>query len=126
MSLVLLRTPKEGVVEFSKDQKVTFSFSTIASVVASLAAVWVFASPIISTALADKIDDKLEPLTVAFEITMTSTIHNLRNAITALEFKRDMCAGEANCWTIRDAQDLTSTRADLTAAESALKRLKRP
>jgi hypothetical protein len=122
-------------LKLSKDQTITVSWSTLVSVVGSLAAVWGFAGPIAGQAvkgqIREQIQEEIKPLkaaqtalTNAQIITISTTVRNLQNAIAALEFKRDMCVGSADCWTVRDAQDLTAARADLVAAEAALKALR--
>lgn len=104
------------------------SMSTIVSIIGSLGAVWAFAAPIAGQAIKGQIETQIkkeiEPLLQAQIITIQATVRNLRNGIAALEFKRDMCVGLPNCWTLRDAEDLTSARADLVAAEEALKALR--
>ena len=110
-------------IKMTKDQGWTVSFSTLTSIVGSLGAMWVFAAPIAQNALAGEIEKYLQPMQAAQVITITATVKNLRNQISALEFKRDMCGG-SDCWTVRDAQDLSAARDDLKAAEDALRSLK--
>jgi hypothetical protein len=121
-------------MKLTKEQTITLSWSTVVSIAGSLGAVWAFAAPIAGQALRDQIQTEiakeLKPLKATQEamqaaqiITISATVRNLENAITALEYKRDMCM-EAECWTIRDAQDLTSARNDLRAAQDALKALR--
>lgn len=121
-------------MKLSREQTITLSWSTVVSVVGSLGAVWAFAAPIAGQALKDQIERQIEQqiaplkesqaaMRAAQIITISATVRNLENAIVALEFKRDMCAGD-DCWTIRDAQDLTSARNDLRAAEAALRALR--
>jgi len=112
-------------MKLTKDQTLTVSWSTLVSVVGSLGAVWVFAAPIAGQAIKGQIQEEIKPLQDAQIITITATVRNLQKAIVALEFKRDMCGGNIDgCWTLRDAEDLTSVRADLVAAESALRALR--
>lgn len=107
-----------------KDKTFTISWSAITSIAGSLVAVWAFGGPIIESALAQEIKDQVEPLSDAFEVVMAQNIRNLRNSIAAMEFKREMCVGTPNCWTVRDAQDLTNAEAELRTAESALTKLR--
>ncbi len=118
----------------SKNQTITVSWSTLASIVASLVAVWGFGSPIIQNVMAGEIErqitkqiapinDKIATQTTAQIITISSTVNNLKKQIAALEFKKDMCAG-ASCWTLRDAEDLQGAREDIVAAQKALNALK--
>lgn len=116
-------------MKLSKDQTITVSWSTISSLVVSLAAVWGFGSAIVQKALAGEIQEQiakqLAPQTAASIVTLSATVKNLRTSITALEFKKDMCGGRIDgCWTVRDAGDLDAAKIDLKAAEDALKLLK--
>lgn len=122
-------------MKMTKDQGLTISASTIVSIVGSLGAVWAFAAPIAQKALAGEIEtqleQKLKPIRdsqaaqqAANIITTSSTVRNLQNSITALEFKRDTCAPKPDCWTVRDAQDLQGAKSDLIAAEAALRALR--
>lgn len=108
----------------TKDQTVTISWATLVSVFGSLGAVWAFAAPLAGDAIDKKIEQQIRPIQEAQIITISATVRNLQKAIVALEFKRDMCAGVPECWAIRDAEDLTSLRADLIAAEAALRGLR--
>lgn len=114
-------------MKISRDQAFTISWSTLASIAGSLAAVWAFAAPIAQKALAGEIKDQIQqqvaPLNAAQIITITANIKNLQKQIAALEFKKDMCAG-TGCWTLRDAEDLQAAREDLVAAQKALTALK--
>jgi hypothetical protein len=111
-------------VLINKDRGITVSISTVGSVAAALVSVWAFGGPLVEKALAGEVQKQIAPIASAFEVTMSTSIRNLRNSITALEFKRDMCGNAPDCWTIRDAQDLTAARADLRAAEIALSGLR--
>lgn len=111
-------------MKLSKDQTITVSWSTIASMAGSLAAVWAFSAPIVEKALAQEIKQQIEPIASSFEVIIQQNVRSLRNTIAALEFKRDMCGTEPNCWTVRDAQDLANARDDLRAAEAALSGIK--
>lgn len=115
-------------MKLTKDQTVTVSWSTLVSVVGSLVAVWTFAAPIAGQAIKGQVQDQIrqeiKPLHDAQIITITATVRNLEKAIVAMEFKRDMCANAPNCWTIRDAEDLTAARTDLVAAQAALRALR--
>ena len=114
-------------IKLSRDQTITVSWATIASIATSLVAVWGFGSAIVQKAMAgeikEQISQQIAPLNIAQVITITATVKNLQKQISALEFKKEMCAG-ALCWTLRDAEDLTAARDDLVAAQSALKALK--
>lgn len=110
-------------MKLSREQTITLSWSTLAAIASSVMGLWAFAGPIAGQALKDQIKQEIEPLMTAQIITISTTVRNLRNAIAALEFKREMCAG-ASCWTIRDAEDLAAARADLAAAEAALRALR--
>jgi hypothetical protein len=115
-------------INMTKDQGITVSVSTLASIAATLGSIWLFAAPIAETALAGEIEKQLEqkikPIQDANIITITATVRNLQNAIIALEFKRDMCGASPDCWTVRDAGDLQAARNDLSAAQAALTALK--
>lgn len=123
-------------LKLTKDQTITLSWSTLVSVVGSLGAVWAFAAPIAGQAIKgqikEQIQQEIKPLQdaqVAMKaaqiITISATVRNLQNAIVALEFKRDMCGSMPECWTVRDAQDLTGARNDLVAAQAALEALRK-
>lgn len=112
------------MVKGIKENASTLSLASVVSVICALGAVWATARPIVSTVLAQEVEKQIQPLADAFEITMSTTIRNLRSSIAAMEFKRDMCAGAPDCWTVRDAQELAAVRADLAAAEQALSRLR--
>ncbi len=120
-------------MRLSKDQTITVSWATLASIATSLIAVWGFGSSIVQKAVAGEIKDEiakqLEPIqkqisaqTSANIVSLGATVKNLRASITALRFKKEMCAG-TSCWTLRDASDLEAAENDLKAAESALKLL---
>jgi hypothetical protein len=115
---------REGkALKISKDQTITVSVSSIVSVVAGLGSVWMFAGPIAERALAGEIQEQIAPLTDAFTLILTQNIANQRAAITAMRFKRDMCAGAVECWTLRDAQDLDAAERTLRSMEQALERM---
>jgi hypothetical protein len=107
-------------MRLSKDTTINVSVSTIVSVVGSIAAMWAFAAPIAQRAMAGEIKDQIAPLSDAFQVLLIQQIQNQRNSITAMEFKRDMCSGVADCWTLRDAQDLDAARNTLSAMQMAL------
>jgi len=111
-------------IKLSRDQTITVSWSTLASIVGSLTAVWMFAGPLAESALAGEIAKQVAPLTTAQVITITATVKNLQKQIAALEFKRDMCRG-SDCWSVRDQEDLASAKDDLVAAQAALTALKK-
>lgn len=121
-------------MKLSRDATITISWSTLASIAASLAAVWGFGSGIVQRAVAGEIkteiENQLKPIqaqisnqTAAQVVSLGATVKNLRNQITALEFKRDTCR-LPDCWTVRDAGDLDAAKIDLKAAEDALRALR--
>jgi hypothetical protein len=111
----------------TREQTATISLSLVGSFVTAVIAIWSFAAPIAQKAMAGEIKDQimmqLAPINAAQTITITATVKNLQKQISALEFKKEMCAG-ASCWTLRDAEDLSSAREDLVAAQAALRALK--
>lgn len=112
-------------MKLDRNQTITLSWSTLTSIVGSLGAVWAFGAPIVNSALAGEITDQMTPLKNAFVITLEQNVRNLRNAVTAMEFKRDTCTPKPECWTLRDAQELVAIQTDLAAAEMALSGLKK-
>jgi hypothetical protein len=101
------------------------SLTTVVTVIVAVATAYPTARAVLAQEIKDQIKQEIKPLQDAQIITISATVRNLRNAIVALEFKRDMCGGNVDgCWTLRDAEDLTSVRVDLTAAEAALKALR--
>lgn len=110
-------------MNISKDQKITISISTIVAIFGSLAATVAGVKPFIETALAGEIKEQIQPLTDAFQIILLQSIESKQNAITAMEFKRDMCAGAPGCWTLRDAQDLKAEQDALAAMRASLGKL---
>lgn len=121
-------------IRLSKDQTITVSWATLASITAALASVWGFGAPIVQKAMAgevkEEITKQLEPIqrqisaqTAANIVSLNSTVKNLKAAILALAFKKDMCGGVPGCWTLRDAGDLDAAANDLKAAEDALRLL---
>lgn len=118
-------------IRMSKEQTWTVSWSSLVSVATALTAVWAFAAPIAQKAMAGEIQaeisKQLAPIqkqlsnqTAAQIVSLNATVKNLRTSITALRFKRDMCANTPNCWTVRDAEDLDAAITDLDAAQKAL------
>ena len=121
-------------MKLSKDQTITVSWATIASIATSLVAVWGFGSAIVQKAVAGEIkieietqlkpiQEKLSNQIAAQVVSLGATVKNLRTSITALEFKRDTCR-LPDCWTVRDAGDLDAAKIDLKAAEDALNLLR--
>lgn len=108
----------------SREQGKTISLSTLFAVLSALATAYPTAKAVLAGEVSEQIKREIKPLQDAQIITIAATVRNLQNAIVALEFKRDMCAGD-DCWTIRDAQDLQSARTDLAAAEAALRALRK-
>lgn len=92
------------------------SLTTIVAVVASVLS----SVPIAQRVLAGEIKEQLAPMSDAFIVILIQQIQNQRNSVTAMEFKRDMCGGNFSCWTLRDAQDLQSSKDSLRAMEQAL------
>lgn len=115
------------MAKVTKEQTATISMSMIGSLATAVIAIWTFAAPIAQKAMAGEIKEQimqqLAPINAAQIITITATVKNLQKQISALEFKKEMCAG-AVCWTLRDAEDLSSAREDLIAAQAALRALK--
>lgn len=93
------------------------SISTLVSIAGTLGALYLFAAPIASKALAGEIQEQIQPMSDAFAIILLQNIQNQRNAVTAMQFKRDQSPGT---WTLRDAQDLDAARTTLLAMERAL------
>lgn len=115
-------------MKFTKDQTIMLSVPTLASIAAALGAVWIFAQPIVETALAGEIEEKLKPLEAkigplsdSFEVIVMASVRNMRNQIAAMEFRR---LRDSENWTARDEQDLSAARAELVAAEAALTTLR--
>jgi len=124
-------------MKLDKDQTLTISWSTIASVCASVAAVWGLAGPFAEHALAGEIEKQLQKqlaplqqqyqkeaaqqdMLIALQKTQLQTnIRNLKNVIAALMFKKDSCH-EPSCWTIQDVQNLVSAQSDLADAQMVL------
>lgn len=122
------------MARISKEQTYTVSLSALGSVIAAAGAVWGFAAPIAQNAVAGEIQKEIAKQIAPIQsqisknakaqiISLAATVKNLQTAVTALEFKMDMCRG-SDCWTIRDAQDLTAARNDLRAAQDALAALR--
>lgn len=108
-------------MKFDRRDGIMVSIPTIIAVLASIATSY----PIAQKVLAGEITEQVKPLYDAQIITISATVRNLQNAIVALEFKRDNCSPKPDCWTLRDAQDLTGARTDLTAAQDALTALRK-
>lgn len=109
-------------IRVTREQGVMVSISTIVAFVGAVAT----CVPVAEWALAGEIQKQIAPLVMSQITQIQSTVKNLQNQITALEFKRDMCANPPNregCWTVRDAQDLTGAKNDLAAAEESLRGL---
>jgi hypothetical protein len=108
----------------TKDQGLTVSLSTLASVAGSLLAVWAMAAPLAERALAGEIDKKMEakltPINEALKISTESTIDSLVTSISALRYKRDNCSPRPMCWEQRDQLDLDTAERKLRTAESVL------
>ena len=120
-----------------KAQTITISWSTIASVAASVAAVWGLAGPFAEHALAGEIEKQLQKqiaplqqqqadvasqnaMLIALQKTqLKTTIRNLKAQIAAMEFKKDSCH-TSECWTLQDVNTLVSAQADLNDAEMVL------
>jgi hypothetical protein len=111
-------------IRVTKEQGVMISASTLVSMVGSLAAVWVFASPIVAEQLEEKIKKQLGPVNSALELSTMRSITQLRSTISALNFKLTECAGRPGCWTLQDQRDLDNADADLVTAEAVLKSLR--
>lgn len=92
-----------------------------ASVVTSAGTLWGFTERV----FAGEIKEQLAPVIQTQKILLISDIESRRLGIVAMEYKRDMCRSADPCWTIRDAQDLTRARSELTARETALAALEK-
>jgi len=99
------------------------SLSTVMAVVAALATAYPTARSVLADQVSDQITSQVRPLQQALLVQTRATVRNLRASISAMEFKRDMCAGVPACWTLPDQQSLNQTRADLEAAQKALQSL---
>lgn len=108
----------------SKDDKIKVSVGAIASACAAIGSLLLFAEPIVSEELSEKIQAELKPVKDSLEVVMTSSIESYRTSISALRYKREMCGGDFECWTERDAVDLDNAVRNLAAAEAALAGLK--
>lgn len=107
-------------IKIDKREGIMVSVTTIIAVIASMGA----SVPVAQRAIAGEITEQIKPLNEAFKTILAQSIDEAKRAITAMEFKRDMCSGDFNCWTLRDAQDLQSARDALAAKETALKNLR--
>jgi hypothetical protein len=106
-------------IENAKEKSLVAGLTMVASIIGSIGIIW----PVAQKVLAQEVKEQIQPLSNSFEVIMVTAVRNTRNAIAAMEFKRDMCA-EENCWTVRDEQDLAAARAELLATEQALQELR--
>jgi len=111
-------------IRLTKEQGITVSLSTLASIVGSLLAVWAMAAPLAERALAGEIDKKMEakltPINDALKISTESTVDSLVTSISALRYKRDNCQPRPMCWLERDQLDLDTAERKLVTAEKVL------
>ena len=103
---------------WSKDQGWSIGIGTLASILTALATVCAVGAPLAQAQLTQEIRKQTQPLTDAFYVILIQNIQNQKNQITAMEFKRDHCTN-AECWTLRDAQDLENARETLKSLQSA-------
>lgn len=112
----------------TKDTTVKVSLGLVLSLLVGIPTAYITARQAIANELKEQIRQEVKPLIRplgdALEISTQSSIRQLRTSISALNFKKDMCTGAQNCWTINDQRDLDNAIADLTAAEAVLKSLK--
>lgn len=115
-------------IPLTKDQGITVSLSTLASIGSALLAVWAMAGPLAERALAGEIDKKMEeklsPINEALKISTESTVDSLITSISALKYKRDNCSPRPMCWEQRDQLDLDTAERKLATAEKVLAALK--
>lgn len=74
---------------------------------------------------AGEIAEQLKPVIMTQRILLESDISSRRRAITALEWKRDNCTPKPDCWSVRDAEELVTAKAELDAREQAYRALTR-
>jgi hypothetical protein len=108
-----------------KEQGAFALLAVAVSVLTGLVTLWTFTENVFAGEIKREIQAQLAPVLETQKILLASDIESRRLGISALEFKRDMCAGVESCWTIRDAQDLTRARAELAARELAYRNLER-
>jgi hypothetical protein len=119
------RRRRLGVL-WSKDQGWSIGIGTLASILAALGTVWSVGIPIAQAQISNEIRKQTQPLNDAFYVILVQNIENQKDAITAMEFKREMCGNDTTtCWTLRDARDLQRARDTLTSMLQAKDRLER-
>lgn len=104
---------------FSKDQGWSIGVGTLASILTALGTMWAVGAPIAQAQISVEIKKQTQPLTDAFYVIVIQNIQNQKNQITAMEFKREHCQQGADCWTLRDAQDLENSRETLRSLQTA-------
>lgn len=112
------------MIKMTKENGLVVSLSTVMAVLAAMTTAYPVARAALAGEITEQIKAQVQPLTNAMEISTASSIRQLRTAISALNFKKDMCVGVTGCWTINDQRDLDNTLADLVTAEAVLKSLK--
>jgi len=108
-----------GIRGMTKEQGTTISVATVFAILASLITAYPTAKNVLAGEIESQIKQQTQPLTDAFYVIVLQNIQNQQNSITAMEFKRDHCLSQAECWTLRDAQDLEGARRTLQALQSA-------
>ena len=103
----------------TKDRSVTIGLGTIASILATLGTVWSVGAPIAEAQISAEIKKQTQPLTDAFYTILLQNIESQKDTITALQYKREKCGNDVNCWTVRDARDLQRAQDILNAMTEA-------
>ena len=114
----------------TKEQGINISLSTVVSLITVGAAFWLFAKPLISTAVAAELKDEIQkqvrtevkPLSSAFTIILQNSITDTRRQVTALQYKRRTMP---DMWTLEDEQMLSDLEAQLDSNQKALEALKK-
>ena len=107
-----------------KEQGVTISLSTVATLIPVLAFVWFIVQPVllsnISTAMADDIQQKMnahsKPMESAFKVIIKADIDKLKKSIALLEWRRDH---EEETFLEEHAELLAERKIELETMEAA-------
>lgn len=113
-------------VTVDKQGKINLSLGVVASAVVAMITAYPVARAALAGELQELVKKEVKPLSDAFVITLETNVRNYRDSLSAMTFKRDMCAGVPGCWTLGDQQAFDRTLNDLKAAEDALKSLRSP
>lgn len=99
--------------------------AALVSILTGLLTLWAFTNRVFANEIRAQVKSEIGPVLQVQKLLLESEIDSRRLGIAAMEYKREMCAnsGIADCWTIRDAQDLTKARAELSVRELALRGL---